>query len=170
MEKRLLEQDAASRKARSERRQWRVTLVGLVVVAAFLLLSSLWGVVATWRVAAAFRDGGATVNWRDGPDLVVMAAPLLVAALRRVWPGRPDRPFRSVLVSALLAALIAVALGEGDARLLDHVASSHGYRYCQALDVWDPHGSRSGGPALQSWGYSRAACPASGPAVGADPG
>ena len=62
-----MEQDAASRKARSERRQWRLTLVGLALVGAFLLLSSLWGVVATWRVAAAFRDGGATVYWRDGP-------------------------------------------------------------------------------------------------------
>ena len=160
-----LEQDAASRKARSERRQWRVTLVGLMLVGAFLLFSSLWGVVATWRVAAAFRDGGTNVNWRDGPDLVVMAAPLLVAALRRAWPGRMDRPFRSMLVSALLAVLIGTALGKGDAVLLDRVASLHGYHYCETLDVWDPHGSRGGGPALQSWGYSRAACPASGPAT-----
>ena len=140
-------------------------LVGMALLGVFLLFSSLWGLVATWRVAAAFQSGAATVDWRDGPDLVVMAAPLVAAAIRRVWPGRLDRPIRSVLVSALLAVLIGVGLGEGDARLLDHIASLHGYRYCQALDIWDPHGNRGGGPALQSWGYSRAACPVSGPAT-----
>ncbi len=153
------------RTARTERWQWRVTLFGLLAIGALLLSSFLWGVVATWRVASGFQGGGAIVEWRDGPDLVVMAAPLLVAAIRSIWPGRLDRPIRTVLVSALLVVLLGAALGKGDAVLLDRVASHYGYHCCRTLDVWDPHGSRGGGPSLHSWGYSRAACPGHGPAI-----
>ncbi len=144
--------------------------MAFALIGALLLLSSVWGAVATWRVAASFRIGGTIVRWQDGPDLVVMAAPLLVAGIRRLWPGRLDRPLRTMLASALLTLLIGAGLGKGDAMMLARVAAANGYRYCQTLDVWDPHGGRGGGPALQSWGYSRAACPANGPIVEANPG
>jgi hypothetical protein len=111
-----------------------------------------------------------TERWQDGPDLVVMAAPLLVAGIRRVWPGRLDWPLRSMLASALLTLLIGAGLGKGDAVMLDRVAAANGYHYCQTLDVWDPHGSRGGGPALQSWGYSRTACTANRPHRRGGPG
>lgn len=144
--------------------QWRVVQVGGVLMGALLLFASVWGAVATWRVAAAFRTGGPVVRWQDGPDLVVMAAPLLAAAACFMWPGRGlERPGRSFVVFVLLTALFGIGLGKGDAAMLDHVASAHGYRYCETLDAWDPHGSRGGGPALRSWGYSRSACPARAP-------
>ena len=137
-------------------------LAGSVFLGAFLLLSSLWGAVATWRVATAFRTGGGIVQWQDGPDLVVMAAPLLVIVASRAWPGwGATRPILSCVLFGLGTVLVGVGLGNGDALLLGYVASAHGYHRCETLDVWDPHGNRGGGPALRSWGYSRAACPAS---------
>ena len=151
----------AGRRARADRLAWRVTLGGLWVLAAFLLVCSVWGLVLSWRVAAAFRTGDDIVHWPDGPDLVVMAAPLLVAALGRavpLWSVR--RPVLGLLWPVLLTVLVGAALGKADAVLLDRHAAAHGYRYCPALDVWDPHGGRGGGPALSSWGYARGACPA----------
>ena len=156
--------------ARSAQWQWRVTVAGAVLIGAFLLATSLWGALATWRVAMAFRTGSTAVQWHDGPDLVVMAAPLLVAAAAFVWPGSGTaRPILSGIALLVSTVLVGTVLGKGDALLLDHVASANGYHYCPALDVWDPHGNRGGGPALSSWGYSRLACPASGPTTGAAP-
>ena len=146
-------------------------LAGGVVLGTFLVFATVWGIVATWRVAAAFRVGGAVVQWQDGPDLVVMAAPLLAAVASFAWPGvGMKRPVRSMVVLLPLTVLVGVGLGEGDARLLEYVAAAHGYHHCDTLDVWDPHGSRGGGPALRSWGYSRSACPTNGPVVEAAPG
>ena len=53
---------------------------GAVLIGTFLLLTSLWRALATWRVAETFRTGRTVVRWQDRPDLVVMAAPLLAAA------------------------------------------------------------------------------------------
>ena len=157
---------SSPRNAGSDRLQWRVTLAGAVLIGAFLLLTSLWGALATWRVAETFRTGRTVVQWQDGPDLVVMAAPLLAAAIGFVWPGkRIGHPILSCVAFVLLTVLIGIGLGKGDALMLDHIASAQGYHYCPTLDVWDPHGNRGGGPALSSWGYSRLACPASGPTI-----
>lgn len=139
-------------------------LAGGVILGTFLLFASLWGAVATWRVAKAFQAGGLIVQWQDGPDLVVMAAPLLAVTASLAWPGkRMERPGRSFVIVVLLTVLAGIGLGKGDALALEHVASLHGYHHCETLDVWDPHGGRGGGPALRSWGYSRSACPAHDP-------
>ena len=74
-------------------------------------------------------------------------------------------PLLSCMAYVIAMVLGGIALGEGDALLLERIAVAHGYHYCDTLDVWDPHGNRGGGPALRSWGYSRAACPANGPIV-----
>ena len=122
---------AAERRLRSERLQWRLTLAGGAVLGAFLLLGSLWGVVLTWRVAASFRTGDAVVHWQDGPDLVVMAAPLLVAAAGRVLPLWSTRhPLLGLAGLVLLTALVGAGLGKGDAVLLDRYAAARGYHYC----------------------------------------
>ncbi len=138
-----------------------MTLAGFAVLGVFMLAASLWGAVATWRVAASFGGDADVVHWQDGPDLVVMAAPLLAALACFAGPWRrTDRPLLPVVAFAVLTGLIGTGLGKGDALLLDRVAASRGYHYCPALDTWDPHGNRGGGPALTSWGYSRLACPA----------
>lgn len=159
----------APRAARTARWQGRVTAAGLLVLGAFLLLASVWGVVETWRVAAAFRAGGPTVDWQDGPDLVVMAAPLVSAAASFGWPGVSARhPLLSCGGYAALTLLVGAGLGMADASLLDRIAAANGFHHCGTLDVWDPHGGRGGGPVLRSWGYSRTACPAVPEAGGPD--
>ena len=140
-----------------------MTLAGAVLIGALMLVTSLWGAFATWRVAVAFRNGSTVVQWQDGPDLVVMAAPLLVAVIGVVWPeAGMNRPILSWVAFVLLTVLVGIGLGNGDALVLDRIASANGYHYCPTLDVWDPHGNRGGGPALSSWGYSRLDCPARG--------
>lgn len=163
MKRKGLQRDdsALLRTQRSDRLQWRVTLAGAIVLGIFMLATSLAGAVATWRVAMVFQAGGEVVQWRDGPDLVVMAAPLLAAALYVALPATlKARPVLSCALSALFAVLIGIGLGRGDALVLEHVAAVNGYHYCPANNVWDLHGNRGGGPALRSWGYSRLRCPA----------